>query len=468
MCKTSHQAISHRCKSVAMSTWTMEEVRSLTGQQGGGNEAALHSWLGNAPGIGKSYRGGARPKQGDKIDIFKQFIQDCYEKEMFKSATPYEYNEGNHRKAESHTNSGAPQIRHSPAPIASPAPATVDFFSSDFQDQSFFAPPQPPLPSIAIPTGFSAPAVDSPWSTQMKNDPFAGFTSSPVSVPTPTASNDFFASTNAFSAGFTPPLVSNGSSSSTSSNSNVDIFSTFSAPSPVTASPVVSTVDPFGSSTVLLPTNSSVPPASSNRSTSIGSIATNPSARPSGMAPSSGLAISSLMDPLASRGAPGAPMGYRPGVMAPQQPDNFDFVRDSMGGSKPRPTMTPSGNISGMGMPDTSYGANVLPMMARNVTYPPMGIPQMGGHGTGGGMGMPMGGGYPGAGVPPGAMPMGGAGTGAYPMGGGGVGGGYHMGGGGVGGAGIMGLSKPDPFAGISGTPTMNGGNYSAQQPYRR
>ena len=29
MCKTSHQAVSHRCKSVSMSTWTMAEVNSL-------------------------------------------------------------------------------------------------------------------------------------------------------------------------------------------------------------------------------------------------------------------------------------------------------------------------------------------------------------------------------------------------------------------------------------------------------
>lgn len=30
MCKTSHQAISHRCKSVSMSTWTTAEVLALT------------------------------------------------------------------------------------------------------------------------------------------------------------------------------------------------------------------------------------------------------------------------------------------------------------------------------------------------------------------------------------------------------------------------------------------------------
>jgi hypothetical protein len=33
MCKTSHQAISHRCKSVSMSTWTLAEVNALTSAQ---------------------------------------------------------------------------------------------------------------------------------------------------------------------------------------------------------------------------------------------------------------------------------------------------------------------------------------------------------------------------------------------------------------------------------------------------
>lgn len=45
-CKTSHQAISHRCKSVSMSIWTMEEVQSLTAAKGGGNDVALQTWLG--------------------------------------------------------------------------------------------------------------------------------------------------------------------------------------------------------------------------------------------------------------------------------------------------------------------------------------------------------------------------------------------------------------------------------------
>ena len=51
--KTSHQAISHRVKSITMSNWTSEEVNELTDQKGGGNNAALHNWLQNSPPIGQ-------------------------------------------------------------------------------------------------------------------------------------------------------------------------------------------------------------------------------------------------------------------------------------------------------------------------------------------------------------------------------------------------------------------------------
>jgi len=58
LCKTSHQAISHRCKSVSMSTWTLEEVLDLTKQRLGGNQVARHVWLSKAPSCGGKYQGG--------------------------------------------------------------------------------------------------------------------------------------------------------------------------------------------------------------------------------------------------------------------------------------------------------------------------------------------------------------------------------------------------------------------------
>ena len=112
LCKTSHQAISHRVKSLTMSAWTMEEVNELSDENGGGNDAARHIWLSGAPNYGQrkqtifislcylifiiitykiqGYSNGSRPKDGDRIEVYKKFIEDCYERGMFKSTIPYQ------------------------------------------------------------------------------------------------------------------------------------------------------------------------------------------------------------------------------------------------------------------------------------------------------------------------------------------------------------------------------------------
>lgn len=69
-----------------MSNWTMEEVDALTSRRNGGNEAALRTWLQNAPPVGGKYSGGFRPKAGDRVEVYKQFILDCYEHGKFKSS----------------------------------------------------------------------------------------------------------------------------------------------------------------------------------------------------------------------------------------------------------------------------------------------------------------------------------------------------------------------------------------------
>ncbi|RYH18150.1 hypothetical protein EON65_27555, partial [archaeon] len=109
--KTSHQAISHRVKSITMSNWTDAEVDELMDQNNGGNDACRHIWLGKAPAIGGRlacrhhhtpthhtpytilhflrYAGGSRPKEGDRIDIFKKFVMDCYDGGIFRADSPY-------------------------------------------------------------------------------------------------------------------------------------------------------------------------------------------------------------------------------------------------------------------------------------------------------------------------------------------------------------------------------------------
>lgn len=78
-CKSSHQAISHRCKSLTMSSWTQAEVLAL---QKSGNDVARQTWLATAPPIGT----GGRPKPGDDLNIFKSFIVDVYERKRYLEA----------------------------------------------------------------------------------------------------------------------------------------------------------------------------------------------------------------------------------------------------------------------------------------------------------------------------------------------------------------------------------------------
>eukprot|EP00438_Fugacium_kawagutii_P006545 Skav222201 [mRNA] locus=scaffold1745:130259:136504:- [translate_table: standard] len=70
-CKSAHQSFSHRCKSVQMSTWTMEEVKVLDESNGGGNAAAARYFL-------SQLTEKERVKQGSSPDAYKRFIERAY------------------------------------------------------------------------------------------------------------------------------------------------------------------------------------------------------------------------------------------------------------------------------------------------------------------------------------------------------------------------------------------------------
>jgi hypothetical protein len=74
-CKSAHQAVSHRCKSLTMSSWTSGEVLALSSPKTGGNDRARRVWLGNAPPVGT----GGRPMEGSDVNVFKRFIVEAYE-----------------------------------------------------------------------------------------------------------------------------------------------------------------------------------------------------------------------------------------------------------------------------------------------------------------------------------------------------------------------------------------------------
>lgn len=317
-----------------MSTWTMDEVRSLTSEFNGGNLAALHNWLDSAPPFGGRYSGGSRPQKGSHIDVYKQFIVDCYEKGMFKATTPFVPPVGSSVSKLAVANAAliptVQQVASVAAPIQAPA---VNFFDDDSFD------------SAPIPRQTSAPvisrSVDPFFGSGMPsfhsagNSPMAGTTSSTSSgfdfmnpQPTP-PSSDFLGAQNTTSGSdfFFQPSQQNDFFSPPAAPAPQQSDDFFSQPAPqIQSTPPVSsvaantTIDVFGSD-FLTPFSSS----------SVGTVPTSANSYDSNVSSSRGgsMAISSMMSPTRS-GTGGSMRGGTTSMGGRGPTDNFDFVRDSL------------------------------------------------------------------------------------------------------------------------------------------
>jgi hypothetical protein len=217
-----------------MSTWTIDEVNALSMEHQGGNEVALHVWLANAPPIGGKYPGGSRPKEGDRVEVFKQFITDCYELKKFRASTPFTSSTSQHqppididREIESKlknvkqlsplkTHSSNANISSPPRSVALPVPE-VDLLAFDTAEVE--------QPSFSVDFGafegggqsnhfdaFGSNGHLAPLSTSAPKERsnsflnFGEFTGSLPSVPPVVSSNHFFPS------GQSPPIPSYNSS----------------------------------------------------------------------------------------------------------------------------------------------------------------------------------------------------------------------------------------------------------------
>lgn len=79
-CKSAHQGFSHLCKSVSMSNWTMDEVRTLEG----GNEACRAKWFAS---LTAQDRARYAPQEGSVIlEDYKRFVQMAYEERRWFGA----------------------------------------------------------------------------------------------------------------------------------------------------------------------------------------------------------------------------------------------------------------------------------------------------------------------------------------------------------------------------------------------
>eukprot|EP00306_Pavlova_sp_CCMP459_P024713 CAMPEP_0185542562 /NCGR_PEP_ID=MMETSP1381-20130426/2690_1 /TAXON_ID=298111 /ORGANISM="Pavlova sp., Strain CCMP459" /LENGTH=379 /DNA_ID=CAMNT_0028154573 /DNA_START=58 /DNA_END=1193 /DNA_ORIENTATION=+ len=239
-CKSSHQAYSHRCKSVRMSNWTRDEVEQLKTEKGGGNAMCQATWLGNLQATG-----GPRPKPGDEDKVFKRFVDDAYNNRMY-------YKEGG-------VPSAPATLRQQSAAVQSSAmagsPLQVNRHRSSYAASGGGAADL--LGGLGSATPATQPAANASADPFGGMDPFASgggagggfaaFGSAPQPAAVPTASS----STPAFQADFGSAGTSSGtpggfgsfSSAPTpaapqqSNGNGVDLFANFASPATTTATP---------------------------------------------------------------------------------------------------------------------------------------------------------------------------------------------------------------------------------------
>ena len=209
-CKASHQAISHRCKSLTMSSWTHEEVQELELK---GNDHARQTWLMNAPPCGQ----GGRPKPGMELSVYKRFVVECYEHKRYygtakanneavvAGVTPVVTMAAETVTASVRIKNKSPRKPQAPPPtteldlldfgdpepISAPALASnVDFFNADFGD---FSSPQA-APSKAPNVDLFGADVDATptasHATSISFDPFSSSGNKTVNMVTPGVSGN--------------------------------------------------------------------------------------------------------------------------------------------------------------------------------------------------------------------------------------------------------------------------------------
>ena len=200
----------------------MDEVNELMDKNSGGNAAAVHVWLQKAPKCGQKYPGGARPKEGDRVEVFKQFVLDAYEYGKFRADAPYQPGSSSGMESSNITPvTSKPSSPVKKSTVAPPAANLLDDSSfADFQSAQ-----QPAVTSSKASSSFDPFGSQSDPFQKSNFDPFAApqqsapqpqhisakKPSAPVSAPAPQVSLMDFndpvpskpaASTSSFAADF--------------------------------------------------------------------------------------------------------------------------------------------------------------------------------------------------------------------------------------------------------------------------
>ncbi|KAI2497162.1 hypothetical protein MHU86_17365 [Fragilaria crotonensis] len=190
-CKSSHQAISHRCKSTTMSSWTDEEVAELERK---GNEYCLGTWLKHAPPCGQN----GRPQPGSDLTVYKRFVVDAYENKRYFGnydgpvsatvavAAPQAQVARAAPPPRSAARTDFQRMKQVPAPASAPTPPLVDLL--DFASPVSLTTTATPAPSIDLFGDFTSAQSEAPT--------FDAFAVPSSQAPAPAANNDLFESLN--------------------------------------------------------------------------------------------------------------------------------------------------------------------------------------------------------------------------------------------------------------------------------
>lgn len=246
-----------------MSNWTVEEVNELMDKNGGGNAAAVHIWLGKAPKCGSKYPGGARPKEGDRIEIFKQFVLDAYEYGKFRADTPYEpgvgtVGGGSAGGSLSNSASVSPASSKPSTPMKRPPqPAPTNYATANLLDDSLettttqfqnMKMPPPPPTSNSSSASFDPFGTNSKQTSSKQSDPFQNGNSNSTFDPFGTSQP----ATQTSAPVAAPPTISAptsvGKPSSSSRQQQAPNLLDFSDPTPVqTTNSSKGSISPFNS-----------------------------------------------------------------------------------------------------------------------------------------------------------------------------------------------------------------------------
>jgi len=198
-CKSAHQSFSHRCKSVTMSNWNMDEIKQLDERNGGGNRIAYERWVAGAPAS-------SRPDEKSSLDTLKRFIDRAYNQKAWErdyhgdAGADREEEQRRHRasagpennviggnRVDSPQNSSSRGSRLTPplaatsarAPAPAPAPAQVANLLDDMFDQ----------PAVTSAAPAAQPVAAMPAPQQPFFDPFGMSAGPTAAAPAATAAS---------------------------------------------------------------------------------------------------------------------------------------------------------------------------------------------------------------------------------------------------------------------------------------